>query len=342
MIWFYTAILGVSALFLSGAGTLGIRELMKSMAVLREPNARDNHDVATPSGGGLAVMIAVIGFFVVSDVDAYIILALLLLVAVSFADDVMNLSALLRMVVHVVAAFFMVITIQQPVLHGLVPPQYEFPVLVAVIVWFMNIYNFMDGIDEITSIQTVSIMGAIISLGVVFPSLPNSLSIDSIIVLCSVLGFWYFNRHPATIFMGDSGSITLGATIAWLLMLLSAEGYWMIALMLPAYYVVDSSITLLKRLLTGQKVWQAHSQHAYQAVVRGGRSHCRAAYSVALYNMVVIGLVYLSIYMPPYAVYALIAAYGLAVLLCLVFWATPKAIETQDTDEPLPLIDAVS
>jgi UDP-N-acetylmuramyl pentapeptide phosphotransferase/UDP-N-acetylglucosamine-1-phosphate transferase len=260
-----------------------------------------------------------LGFLFVVGLHGGVLVALLLLVCVSFLDDVSEIAPWKRLAVHVVAACVMVLDLPAPVLHGFVPPTLEFPLLVFALVWMMNLTNFMDGIDEITSVHTVTVALVIIVLVTIAPDLRNALAYDSAIIISAVLGFWWFNRHPASIFMGDSGSIPLGALMGWMLLSLVAEGHWVPAAILPAYYVIDSGLTMLKRLATGHRPWEAHSTHAYQCYVRSGRSHTQAAYAVGICNVVGGGLAVYATQQPAIALYCLFAAYGSSALLYLYF-----------------------
>jgi UDP-N-acetylmuramyl pentapeptide phosphotransferase/UDP-N-acetylglucosamine-1-phosphate transferase len=315
----YTALLCLSASFFAWMGTWTVRTLLRATVGGRDPNARDNHTTPTPKGGGLAMMIAMIGFLAVAGLHGGVTLALLLLTLVSFTDDVSGLKPWIRLLAHGIAACLIVFDLPAPVLHGLIPPTLEFPVLVFALVWCMNLTNFMDGIDEITSVHTVSVMLAVIALVAIAPDLRNALAYDSAIIISAVLGFWWFNRHPATIFMGDSGSIPLGALLGWMLLSLVGEGYWVAAACLPAYYLIDSGVTMLKRLASGHKPWEAHSTHAYQKAVRAGHSHCTVAYKVGICNLICGVLALYSVQQPAMALYCLCAAYGVSALLYLVF-----------------------
>ncbi len=306
-----------------------VRELMHHLTQSNTPNERDNHTVPTPSGAGAAVMLAVIGFLTVAGTDASLIWALLILTIISFIDDINPLSPISRLCIHSICAVMIATTIPHGVFQGILPQVLEFLLIIALLIWFMNIYNFMDGIDEITAVQTAAICAGLLALSAMIPSLPQSIAVDSIIILSSIVGFWFFNRHPATIFLGDSGSIPLGAIIGWLLLLMASHGYWAVALILPAYYITDSSITLAKRIMAGKKIWHAHSEHAYQAVVRAGHPHSKATRMILLCNGVLIGLVFVATIMPSYALYAVIAAYAVCTILCLNFWTTAEVDKTE-------------
>ena len=282
-------------------------------------------------------MIAVAGFLTVAGMNMTIIGAIVVLTGLSFADDLIGISPFKRLIVQSIMAFFMVTTLHLPMMHHLLPIQLEVPLLIAIVVWGMNLTNFMDGIDEISCIHTVTVSIGLIALTALLPTLHNSIGYDNAIMLSAVLGFWFFNRHPASIFMGDSGSIPLGALTSWFLLSLASQGYWVEALILPAYYLVDSGLTMVLRLITGHKPWEAHSSHAYQKYVRSGHSHRSAAYIVGTCNLVGISMAMMCAVKPEHALHYLIATYGLAFVLYLYFHACPPS---RITGRSAPLVHA--
>lgn len=323
VIWAYALIIAFSAWLLSFAGTYGMRELMKNVASLRIPNERDNHSMPTPRGGGVAIMVAVTGFLVVTGVDASVVLAAILLTIISLSDDLVGLSVTTRIIAHACAALMLALSLDGSIAHNVIPLWMERILIVLVLVWFMNISNFMDGIDEISCVHTASVMIGLIGCGFLLPELPRGTTIDAMIVLSAIAGFWYFNRHPASIFMGDAGSIPLGALTGWLLLSLAAQGYWVPAVILPAYFIVDSGITLIKRMKEGETLWHAHSQHAYQLAVRKHYSHRYVTAHIAGLNLLLIALALATLKAPYFALYYLIAAYGLTCALYAYFLALP-------------------
>ncbi len=323
-LWTYIAILCFSAWLFSITGTWLVRLLMRSFVIPRDPNARDNHHGPVPKGGGLAIMIGVAGFLTVSGMNMTIIWSLVLLTAVSFADDLIGISPLKRLIVQFAAATLMVSTLHFPIIPHLMPLKLEFLVVVCLLVWGMNLTNFMDGIDELTCIHTAAVSIGLIALTAMLPTLHNSLGYDSAIMLAAVLGFWFYNRHPASVFMGDSGSIPLGALTTWFLLSLASQGYWVEALILPAYYIVDSGLTMILRLATGHKPWEAHSSHAYQKYVRSGHSHRSTAYIIGLCNLIGVSLAMTCAVKPAQASHYLIAAYAVALVVYLYFLSCPR------------------
>lgn len=342
--WVYTIVLVISSFVLAAICTWGMRELMKAMLPARTPNERDNHKEPTPRGGGVAVMVAIIGFLTVVNLDGYVLLALIALLAVSFADDLTNISGSMRIVVHIICALLLVSTIDHgvfitylnmmPFSDMAIPymPYVSVVFTASALVWFMNLYNFMDGVDEITVVQTVSLAAGISMIAFMQPDISQNIGAEALIIIAAITGFWLFNRHPATVFLGDCGSIPLGALLGWMLLFLASRGYDIVALILPAYYIVDATLILLWRILTRQAFWKAHSQHAYQAVVKGGRTHRAATVPVALLNTGLIMLSYIALTQPQYAISALILAYASSLLLCAIFRSIPAKKEVVEED----------
>jgi len=156
--------------------------------------------------------------------------------------------------------------------------------------WFINLYNFMDGIDGITGIETLVITLGIIVLAQITDGAPDTLQGPALVIAATAVGFLIWNWAPAKIFMGDVGSVPLGFVLGWLLLDLAGEGYVLAALILPGYYLTDATVTLFSRLLRGEKIWQAHRQHAYQQAVQNGLSHGSVSIRVALAGMALIAL----------------------------------------------------
>jgi UDP-N-acetylmuramyl pentapeptide phosphotransferase/UDP-N-acetylglucosamine-1-phosphate transferase len=151
------------------------------------------------------------------------------------------------------------------------PLWFERLLLVAGGLWFVNLVNFMDGIDWMTAAEIVPISAALVALGCLggFPR-------DGIAVALALgggmIGFAYFNRPTARLFLGDVGSLPIGLITGWLLVLLAGGGHLTAALLLPLYYLADATLTLLRRLSNGERVWQAHRTHYYQRATDRGFS----------------------------------------------------------------------
>ncbi|MBC8269442.1 MAG: glycosyltransferase family 4 protein, partial [Rhodospirillaceae bacterium] len=224
------------------------------------------------------------------------------LAALSWLDDLRGLPPLARLLAQIVAvaAILALRPESTPYFQELLPGVLD-PVAAAILwVWFINLFNFMDGIDGITAIETL-----VIGLGLALLGSTTS-AILGLIIAGAALGFLKWNWHPAKIFLGDVGSVPLGFLLGWLLLDLSAAGHWAAALILPASYLADATITLIRRAIKGEKVWQAHRQHFYQQAVQRGLSHATVSCAVFGVGVVLVGLAWAA--ENGWALYALIAA----------------------------------
>lgn len=313
---FYAILLLISAMLFSAVGTGGARWLLQKLAVMDEPGERSNHAHAVPRGAGLVVMLVAVGFLMVARAPGCLLWAALLLTGLSFWDDVRKLSPRLRLGVQALAVLLALQGLgDHAVFQGALPLWMDRIVSGLLLLWFVNLYNFMDGIDEITAIQTFSLCGGFGFLALAADAVPNGLAVDASVIAGAVLGFWFWNRHPARIFLGDAGSIPLGLLMGFMLLRLASAGFWEAALILPAYYFCDATSTLGKRLLAGKNIWQAHSEHAYQRAVRGGMPHPEAVRHLLALNMVLAVLAVVSTQGGVAAGLSLVVAYALAWLL---------------------------
>jgi UDP-N-acetylmuramyl pentapeptide phosphotransferase/UDP-N-acetylglucosamine-1-phosphate transferase len=266
------------------AGTALALSILTQYSVIDTPNERSSHKIPVPRGGGIAMIIVALIFLASAGMDLKIIAAATLLAIISFIDDLRNMPVTVRLGAQAIA-----VIIATSALHGRIVPAIPLPLEQALIVlswlWFINLFNFMDGIDGITSMETIMIMIGICIIAFVHKSLPAALVLHACIIAAATLGFFWFNRHPAKLFMGDIGSVTLGFLVACLLFELALHGQLLPALILPAYYVSDATFTLFKRLITREKIWQAHSQHAYQQAVRSHMTHTQVVRKITLLNI---------------------------------------------------------
>jgi len=282
------------------AGTGLLCRLLAGKGILDEPNQRSSHQDAKPRGGGIAIVAAVaagLGVLALSgaplpDGVELIGAAALLLALISWTDDVRGLSPLARFVPQIicVTAVLYAVPLSPPAFIGGLPAWLQYGLLGLAWLWFINLYNFMDGIDGITGIETLVITLGIIVLAQITDGAPNSLQGPALVIAAAAVGFLIWNWAPAKIFMGDVGSVPLGFVLGWLLLDLAGEGYVLAALILPGYYLADATATLFSRLLRGEKIWQAHRQHAYQQAVQNGLSHGSVSIRVALAGVVLIAL----------------------------------------------------
>jgi Fuc2NAc and GlcNAc transferase len=321
--------------------SLGLTGLARFYALRRglmdRPNQRSSHQVETPRGGGIAFVLTYLSYLVyllsgADGLDDSPHLALLLggglVVMIGFIDDHRHVPATVRFIVHLVAAAVAVILLPMPAVDlwpGITLQGIWLNLLyVIALVWLLNLYNFMDGIDGIASLQGISVLcGAVLIL--TFNQSTIGVAQWMLMLAACVAGFLSWNWPPAKIFMGDAGSGFIGYALG-VFALYSATLHpislwsWLILLGL---FVVDASWTLVVRVLNGEKWYQPHARHAYQHLARQRQSvyvarglevgRCRA---FAHRSVILQGLLINLLWLFPLAWFAaLYPAYGLALTL---------------------------
>jgi UDP-N-acetylmuramyl pentapeptide phosphotransferase/UDP-N-acetylglucosamine-1-phosphate transferase len=320
----YYIFLGLGAFLFSLLGTrLTILGLRRRQILIDIPNARSNHAQPVPRGGGIAVTFALVVFFLLIEPNFPLALGLMLLAGISLVDDWIRLAPLTRLVVQLLAVGVMLPQIDVQLVAGL--PHWLNLALVAVVwIWFINLFNFMDGIDGLAAGEAITVGLGILLVAVLTETFSDTLSLQALVLLCAAAGFLWWNWHPAKIFLGDVGSIPLGFAIGYLLLTLAGEGYGVAALILPAYFVADSTITLARRAWKREKIWLPHSQHFYQQAVRGGKSHARVVEIVLGVNLMLMALAAFSILDGGMDWLYLSVAYGMVVAVMWFFFAPHK------------------
>lgn len=247
--------------------------LRRGSLPMDHPNARSLHATPTPRIGGLGIMAGVFVAVVwLADASLLpVVLAALLLAGVSLLDDLRGLPVALRFLAHFVAATGCLLALG---LTGwLLLPS------VLAVVWMTNLYNFMDGADGLAGGMAVTGFGTL-ALAAWWGDAAGLAALCAAIA-AAALAFLRFNFPPARLFMGDAGSIPLGFLAAVLGILGVQKGLWPWLFPVLAFspFIVDASVTLARRALRGEKIWQAHRSHYYQRVVLLGASHRRLAWA---------------------------------------------------------------
>jgi Fuc2NAc and GlcNAc transferase len=287
------------ALFCAAAASAILTWVVRAYAVrsalLDVPNERSLHQAPTPRGGGVAVVLVTIvalgGLAAVKVVPASVAWTLgvggALVAVVGWLDDRRGVSAPGRAVVHALAAAWAVAWIWgEPTLGTFLGG--------LGIVWAINLYNFMDGIDGLAAGEAVSV-GAIGGALLLLAG-DAALAIVALIVAAAAAGFLGWNWAPARIFMGDVGSGFLGYTFGTLALLSHHSGAVPLALWLLVLgvFCFDASVTLLRRMAHGERWYQAHRSHAYQRLVQAGLSHAWVTKLVLLVNLALGALAWLA------------------------------------------------
>ncbi|RIZ66577.1 MAG: glycosyltransferase family 4 protein [Methylococcales bacterium] len=331
----------VVAMLLSSLLTGWLRRYALAASLIDIPNARSSHKLPTPRGGGLSIVIVfllgLLALFAFDLVETSVLWALLgagaLVALTGFLDDHGHIAAGWRLLVHFSAAAWGLYC-----LGGLPPLILPVPglsmmaldlgwigqILAALyLVWLLNLYNFMDGIDGIASIEAITVsLGA--ALLYAMQTGANTLWVTPVLLAMTVVGFLVWNFPPAKIFMGDAGSGFLGIVLG----LLSIQAAWVNPLflwswlILLAVFITDATWTLFRRLLRGDKVYQAHCSHAYQYAARFYGSHKKVSLAVAIINFVWLLPLALGVALNQLnAGFALILAYLPLVVLVIIFRA---------------------
>lgn len=273
------------------------------------PNERSLHEMPTPRIGGVGLMAGVLsGWAIMFHAPSlWILLPLLLLFVLSLIDDVRNLSARVRFAVHFMAAFSVVWG------EGLFAVNVLWAsATVFIIVWAINLYNFMDGSDGLA--------GGMALFGFSAYGIASLMQDDVVMAMicfsigAAALAFLYFNFYPAQVFMGDAGSIPLGFLAASIGVVGWNNGLWPVwfPVMVFSPFILDATVTLFKRLIRGEKFWHAHREHYYQRLVQLGEGHRNTAL-IAYVLMFSVGASAL------YALHHPNALIAIAIVWCLIY-----------------------
>jgi UDP-N-acetylmuramyl pentapeptide phosphotransferase/UDP-N-acetylglucosamine-1-phosphate transferase len=263
------------------------------------PNERSSHFLPTPKGGGVAIIVSwYLGISILYFLNFipenlfYSLLSGLLLAIISFIDDIVDLKPYIRLIAQVITASIALAFLDG--LASIVIYKFEIsfrifllPFTVVGMVWFINLYNFLDGIDGYASLEAITIAFAVF----IFTG-----NIVCLIFMVCVLGFLSWNWPKARIFMGDVGSTQLGFILIVLGIYFHNQGelsiiHW---LMLSSLFWFDATITLFRRWKNKEKLSLAHRKHVYQRAVQSGLSHQKTVLISLVFNILILGLVFLS------------------------------------------------
>ncbi|MGN5755599.1 MraY family glycosyltransferase [Acinetobacter calcoaceticus] len=266
--------------------------------IIDNPNERSSHTVPTPRGGGVSIVITfllvLVGLMISHQLQlttGLILVAAGLGVAVlGFLDDHGHINSMLRLAIHFLIAIgavsflggFSDVTLFNGSLHL---GWFANIIAILFLVWLLNLYNFMDGINGIASVEAIT---TLLSLAFIYLLLDTQLSSELLFIFAaSVFGFVLWNFPKARIFMGDAGSGFLGLILG-ILALISLKTdpalfcAWIICL---GVFIVDATFTLIRRVINGHKMYDAHRSHAYQYASRKYNSHTTVTISVLLINI---------------------------------------------------------
>lgn len=296
----------LAAVAISYGLLLWLRPLLARYA-LAKPNVRSSHKMPTPQGGGIAVVAAtvVVGMAAAIAAAAQSVeltrLAIVFASAVGLAivgaiDDVRPLDPLPRLAIQAVAVAAVIAALPGDMKAvPQLPWWLDRAVLLVGGIWLVNAVNFMDGIDWMTVAEIVPVTGLIALFGGLMNALPPAATLAAVCLCGAMIGFAPFNRPVARLFLGDVGSLPVGLLLGWLLAMLAGQGHLAAAILLPLYYVADATITLLRRLLGGERITQAHRSHFYQRALDGGLTVFRIVTAVFAVNIALGALALLTI-----------------------------------------------
>jgi UDP-N-acetylmuramyl pentapeptide phosphotransferase/UDP-N-acetylglucosamine-1-phosphate transferase len=286
----WPAAVAVATGLLTCLTTRALIPILAGRQILDRPNERSSHRVPTPRGGGIAVIgslllawIALIRTGSVPPGVFGIVLGAVLLAAVSWLDDLRGLSPVVRLLAQAAA-----VAIGVFVLPG---PQNAFHLVAIGLlwIWWINLFNFMDGIDGLAGSKAAAIGAGLLLFASAGAGSDPALRALAAAVTGAAIGFLVWNWSPARIFLGDVGSVPLGYLLGFLLLGPAVRGHWRIALILSLYFLADATITLARRLVRGERVWQAHREHFYQQAVHRGLGHAAVVKRVIAADLVLIG-----------------------------------------------------
>jgi UDP-N-acetylmuramyl pentapeptide phosphotransferase/UDP-N-acetylglucosamine-1-phosphate transferase len=300
---------------------------------LAKPNARSSHRVPTPQGGGIAVIAATLaasGIGLVAfgaPLTASLTAAfagVIVMACVGVADDVRPLAVAPRLLLQTFAVAAVIYALPNELrVLPIVPFWLERALLFVGGLWFVNLVNFMDGIDWMTVVEVIPIAAALAALGAL-AAVPSEAVVVALALGGAVAGFAYFNRPAAKLFLGDVGSLPIGLLVGWLLVLLAGAGHLAAALLLPLYYLADATLTLLRRLSSGERVWQAHRTHYYQRATDRGFTVTEIVARVFIVNLVLAALALITVLAGSHFVDAAAFACGAALVAALLYGFTRK------------------
>ncbi len=306
-------ILGAISTIASYLFTRVLINLLPKYGMVDVPSTRRVHDRETPRGGGVAFVVifgtllplfeyCMFGKFDRSLVILQIFFPISL---VSFWDDISHVVIPIRLLIHVLCSFLAIMWLihPNPILRYEIPVYLDLTIAAFALLTFLNLYNFLDGIDGITVSETAHLSFTIIILCFLgYDIIPN---VDMVIIITTIIlgwsiGFFYFNWQPAKIFLGDAGSISLGFLLGICLLTVASASTKLFAACVIAslYYVADGGLTILIRIVKGERIWEPHLQHFFQKSVRKGRSHERVVKRIIKCNLLLMIFSVGSLYYP--------------------------------------------
>jgi UDP-N-acetylmuramyl pentapeptide phosphotransferase/UDP-N-acetylglucosamine-1-phosphate transferase len=309
----------VLAAALSACITWAIRPLLLRYTLAR-PNSRSSHRIPTPQGAGIAVIAATAGVagafagFMNLVIPAALFGATLFIALVGFAGDIKSIPVVPRLFLQAAAVGAIIFTAPGDArIVPACPLAIERGLLLVAGLWFVNLVNFMDGLDLMTVSEAVPMTAAMILLGW-FGEFPLPATFVAAALCGAIAGFAPFNRPVAKVFLGDVGSLPIGLLLGWCLLQLAYDKQFGAALLLPLYYLADATLTLLRRMVRREPFWAAHRSHFYQRATNNGFSVWRVVGEVFVLNVILSTLAIASTKTQSLATCILFLAFGTIVV----------------------------
>ncbi len=311
---------------LAASGTLLFIRWVQARAIVALPNHRTMHKGAVALGGGLpllaAMLTAAVLIWPLRGLPRLLLPALIVLALVSWADDMKATPALPRLVVHIAAATACMLSLPGNilVLHGHLPWVLDRLVCGLALVWFLNLYNFMDGIDGIAGVETVTIAAGFAAVSLANGAAAGPLHALAFGAIGATCGFLIWNWPPARIFLGDVGSVPLGFLMGWLMFDVAVHHSLVAAVIPPLYFAADATLTLARRVVAGARPWEPHREHFYQRAAAGIGAHEPVTIAVLVCNSVLLIAAVLALTAPFLAL-----AIAVSTVMLLLSWMERSA-----------------
>ncbi len=291
--------------------TLSVKKLAEKKSIVDIPNERSSHTIPTPRGGGVAIVISWligISYFYFEELIVpnlyYAFLGGIPLMVIGIIDDIINVKPLLRLLVQSFSAIWALYFLGGHTMIDFGFYTFSNIYIVSifafiVVLWFINLFNFIDGIDGYLSTGVLLYSGALFFLS-------NNYSV--LVLAAAVLGFLIWNWQPAKIFMGDVGSTLLGFNFIVFAIYFqnSEEISFIIPIILSSIFWFDTTLTLYRRWRNKEEISKPHKKHAYQRLTQAGYSHQKVVLLSILLNVIIISIIAITTFFPKFILLSLI------------------------------------
>ncbi len=321
---------------------VALRPLLQRYALAR-PNARSSHATPTPQGGGIAVIAATaVGAALAGALGSpfsgtaviIVLIAAVCLAVVGMIDDLRPIPVVPRLALQLATVTFLFATLPPQLrVFEMIPMALERALLVLGMMWFINLVNFMDGLDGMTVAEMLPMTLALTAFAFLGAA-PSEVLPIALGLAGALLGFAPFNRPIARLFLGDVGSLPIGLLTGWCLLELASRQHFAAALLLPLYYLADATITLFRRVAKGERFWDAHRSHFYQRATDNGLSVMQVVTSVFLLNLVLAGMALTTVAAASRSIDLTMLALGALAVMAVLFRFSRPRTASKDARKP--------